>query len=91
MKIAEQDSARLSHTFTRDMHRNFERIQEPPLSHALFIPDQRIPAWTRTVCGVKKAPHPMATMNAVDAHDRSSAHPGHIQHRAQAHALSKPI
>jgi len=82
MKIVEQDSARLSHMFTRDMHRNFKRIRERPLAHALFFPDQRIQAWTRTVRGLKKEPHPMATMYAVYAHDRSSSHPGHIQHRA---------
>jgi len=82
MKTAEQDSTRLFHTFTRDMHRNFERIQKRLLAHALFIPDQRIPARTRTVRGLKKAPHPMANTYAVDAHDSSSSHPAHIQHRA---------
>jgi len=81
MKIAERDFARLSQTFARDTRRNFERIHEHPLAHALFIPDQRIPAWTRPVRGLKKAPNPMATMYAVAARDRTSSHPAHIQHR----------
>jgi len=54
MKISEQDSARLSQTFARDTHRDFERIQERPLAHSLFIPDQQIPAWTRSAASKER-------------------------------------
>ena len=91
MKIAEHDSARISPKFARGTHRDFDCVSDRPLAHALFFPDQRMPAWTRTVRVLKNAPHPMATMYDFSARDLTSSNPAHIRHRAQTHALSKPI